>query len=113
MCVLCAQMYNEIHWSERQLKPEPITSGAGESARRHDRHVRIRLIGAVLAHYGLEVADDRSATNYLLSNRKGNHQVLASLAELWPAATRMAGRALDPLDDALLDRLAGDAGSGG
>jgi hypothetical protein len=31
--------------------------------------------------------------------------VVASLAELWPAAGRMIGRPLDPLDRALLDRL--------
>lgn len=113
MCVLCAQMMNEIHWSERQLKPEWITRGAGETARRRSRRARIRLIGAVLGHYGLEVADDWSATNYLLGDRKGNRQVLASLAELWPAASRMAGRTLDPLDDGLLDRLLEQAGNEG
>lgn len=113
MCVLCAQMLNEIHWSERQLNPEWITRGAGEATRRRNRRARVRLIGTVLAHYGLEIADDWSATNYLLGDRKGNHQVLASLAEVWPAAGRMAGRVLDPLDDALLDRLAESAGSPG
>lgn len=113
MCVLCAQMLNEIHWSERQLKPEWITHGAGEATRRRDRRARVRLIGAVLAHYGLEIADDWSATNYLLDDRKGNRQVLASLAELWPAASRMAGRVLDPLDERLLDRLAESVGKHG
>jgi hypothetical protein len=106
MCVLCAQLVNEIHWSERQLKPEWISRGTGEAARRRDRRARVRLIRAVLAHYGLEIADDWSATNYLLGDRKGNQQVLASLGELWPAASRMAGRVLDPLDERLLDRLA-------
>lgn len=113
MCVLCAQMLNEIHWSERQLKPEWITRGAGEATRRQARRARVRLIGAVLRHYGLEIADDWSSTNYLLGDRKGSQQVLSSLAELWPAARRMAGRVLDPLDDALLDRLAEAGGSAG
>ena len=111
MCVLCAQMMNEIHWSERQPNPEWITRGAGEAARRRSRRARIRLVGAVLAHYGLEVVDDWSATNYLLGDRKGNQQVHASLAELFPAASRMAGRTLDPLDDGLLDRLLEQAGN--
>jgi hypothetical protein len=98
-------MLNEIHWSERQLNPEWITKGAGETTRRRNRRARVRLIGMVLAHYGLEIADDWSATNYVLGNRKGHQQVLASLGELWPVASRMAGQVLDPLDDRLLDRL--------
>ncbi len=110
MCVLCAQMVNEIHWSERQLNPEWITRGAGETARRRSRRARIRLCSVVLGHYGLEVVDDWSATNYLLGDRKGNQRVLTSLAELWPAASRMAGATLDPLDDRLLDRLLETAG---
>ena len=113
MCVLCVQMLNEIHWSERQHNPEWTTRGAGEAVRRQNRRARVRMIGAVLAHYGLEIADDWSATNYLLSDRKGNQQVLASLAELWSAASRMAGRTLDPLDDGLLDRLTEQAGNHG
>jgi hypothetical protein len=107
MCVLCSQMFNEIHWSERLLDPEMISQGAGETARRQSRSARTRLIGKVLAHYGLEVSDDLSATNYIVGNRKGNTHVVASLAELWPAAGRMAGRLLDPLDDSLLERLRG------
>lgn len=105
MCVLCGQMFNEIHWSERQLDPEMVSQGAGETTRRQSRNARIRLIRKVLAHYGLEVSDDLSATNYIVGNRKGNSQVVANLAELWPAAARMAGRPLDPLDDSLLERL--------
>lgn len=105
MCVLCGQMFSEIHWSERLLDPEAVTQGAGETTRRQNRHARTRLIGKVLAHYGLDVSDDWSATNYVVGNRKGAQQVVASLAELWPAAGRMAGRPLDPLDPALLDRL--------
>jgi len=110
MCVLCAQMFNEIHWSERQLNPEWITQGGGEATRRRNRRARIRLVSAVLAHYGLEIRDDWSATNYLLGDRKGSQQVLASLGELWPAAGRMVGRALDPLDEGLLNRLAEPTG---
>ena len=113
MCVLCTQMLNEIHWSERQLNPEWTTQGAGETARRRNRRARVRLIGAVLAHYGLEIADDWSATNYVLGDRKGNQQVLVSLAELWPAASRIAGQVLDPLDDRLLDRLSKQAANHG
>ncbi len=105
MCVLCGQMFNEIHWSERLLDPAAVSDGAGETTRRQDRHARTRLIGKVLAHYGLELSDDWSASNYVVGDRKGAQLVVAGVAELWPAAGRMAGRPLDPLDRALLDRL--------
>ncbi len=105
MCVLCGQLFTEIHWSERLLDPAQVSQGEGETLRRQNRHARTRLLEGVLAHYGLDVRDDLSATNYVLDNRKGVQIVVASLAELWPAATRMAGRPLDPLDGALLERL--------
>jgi hypothetical protein len=112
MCVLCGQMFTEIHWSERLLDPETVSQGGGETLRRQSRHARTRLIGKVLAHYGLDVSDDWSAMNYVVGNRKGTQQVVGSLAELWPAAARMAGRTLDPLDPALLDCLrAAESGS--
>lgn len=112
MCVLCGQIFTEIHWSERQLDPELTSRGAGETLRRQSRYTRIRLIGRVLAHYGLEVSDDLSATNYVIGDRKGNRQVVASLAGLWPEAARLAGRPLDPLDDGLLARLLDGEGGG-
>ena len=105
MCMLCAQLFTEIHWSERLLDPAQVSQGESESLRRQDRHARIRLIKSVLAHYGLNVRDDLSATNYVLDNRKGVQLVVAGLAELWPSAARMAGRPLDPLDSALLAHL--------
>lgn len=105
MCVLCGQMFSEIHWSERLLDPAAVSDGAGETTRRQDRHTRTKLIGKILAHYGLQVSDDWSASNYVVGDRKGTQIVVAGLAELWPAASRMAGRTLDPLDPALLLRL--------
>jgi hypothetical protein len=105
MCVLCGQMFTEIHWSERLLDPEMVSQGASETIRRQSRHARTRLLCKVLAHYGLDVGDDWSAMNYVVGNRKGTQQVVGSVAELWPAAAKMAGRTLDPLDFALLQHL--------
>lgn len=105
MCVLCGQLFTEIHWSERLLDPAHVSQGEGETLRRQDRYVRTRLIKSVLAHYGIDVRDDLSATSYVLDNRKGVQLVVSGVAELWPAATRMIGRPPDPLDGALLDHL--------
>ncbi|HJS87456.1 MAG TPA: hypothetical protein VJ779_18540 [Acetobacteraceae bacterium] len=112
MCVLCSQIFTEVHWSERQLDPSMTSEGAGETLRRQSRHARIRLIGKVLAQYGLEASDDLSATNYVVGDRKGNRVVVASLAGLWPEAARLAGRPLDPLDKGLLAGLLEAEGRG-
>jgi hypothetical protein len=105
MCVLCGQMFAEIHWSERLLDPETVSQGTGETIRRQARHARTRLLSKVLAHYGLDVSDDWSAMNYVVGNRKGTQQVVGSVGELWQATAKMTGRPLDPLDPALLCRL--------
>ena len=105
MCVLCGQMFGEIHWSERQLDPAQVSHGSGETSRRQERHARIRLLRKVLAHYGLEVGDDWSATSYIVGNRKGDQRLAAAMGELWRVAEQMAGKPLDPLDESLLERL--------
>lgn len=105
MCLFCAQMFAEIHWSERLLDPPHLSNGTSETTRRRQRLAQISLIGKILTHYGLDISDDWSATNYVLSNRKGQADVVATLGELWPAAASMAGRVLDPLDPRLLDGL--------
>src|SRR5262249_1677440 len=105
MCVLCGQMFGEIHWSERQLDPVQVSHGLGETGRRQERHARIRLPGKVLAKYGLEIGDDGSATSYIVGNRKGDQRLAASMGKLWRVAEQMAGKPLDPLDDNLLKRL--------
>ena len=90
MCVLCGQLFGEIHWSERQLDPVRVSHGSGETSRRQERHARVRLLRKVLAHYGLEVGDQRLA---------------AAMGELWRVAEQMAGKPLDPLDESLLEQL--------
>jgi len=105
MCMLCGQMFSEIHWSELQLDPMRVSQGSGETSRRQERHARIRLLRKVLAQYGLEVADDWSATSYIVGNRKGDQRLAAAMGELWRVAEQMAGKRIDPLDESLLARL--------
>jgi hypothetical protein len=105
MCVLCGQMFGEIHWSERHLDPVQVSYGSGETSRRQERHARIRLLRKVLAQSGLEIRDDGSATSYVVGNRKGDQRLVASMGELWRVAEQMAGKPLDPSDEPLLERL--------
>jgi hypothetical protein len=98
MCVLCYSLVGEEHWTDARVGPEPA---AALKARR--RQILTRVLGAA----GLDYSDDPTGLTALVSNRKGNVAVARSLGEVWAAAEQVGGRRLDPLDPALLDRLAG------
>jgi hypothetical protein len=101
MCVLCGHLVGDLHWSEVSAGEE----SAGELMRRRERFLRVRAVNRVLRHYGLTCYDDWSATRYVVTSRKGACELVANLGELWPAARRLVGRPLDPLDPALLADL--------
>jgi hypothetical protein len=61
-----------------------------------------------MASHGLEYSDDPTGITALISDRKGNVQIGRSLGEVWAAAEQIAGRALDPLDPGLLERLSAE-----
>lgn len=102
MCSLCGILLNEGTWAERDA------DGADGSPARHGRaRSRLRRVDAlnrVLGHFGLGVRDWQNAA-YVLHDAKGRQEIIEDLGGLWPAAERMAGRPLDPLDPALLARL--------
>jgi hypothetical protein len=99
MCGLCGMLGGREHWADAA----PAV-GAPAGAGRRARLERVRLVNRVLAHYGLRL-DDWQASAFLLSSRTGHTEIVGDLAALWPAAQRMTGRRLDPLDPALLDAL--------
>jgi hypothetical protein len=49
---------------------------------------------------------DWSGSSFLLTGRTGRTEIVDSIADLWPAAERLAGRPLDPLDEPYLATLA-------
>jgi hypothetical protein len=105
MCVLCGQLVTDLHWSEARFDASTTGSAANETPRRRLRFARVRLVDRVLEHYGLSCRDDMSATSYVVANRKGASELVQHLGQLWPAAERLGGRPLDPLDPGLLDQL--------
>jgi hypothetical protein len=105
VCVLCGQLISEVHWTERRFDAGDVGGAGGEVGRRRDRFHRSRIVRRVLDHYGLDFADEWSATSYVVSNRKGASELVRHLGEVWPAAERLGGRRPDPLDPALLERL--------
>ena len=50
---------------------------------------------------------DWNGSKYLLKDGKGRSELAQDLGSLWPAAEKLAGRAPDPLDPALLKKLSG------
>ncbi len=100
MCGLCGTLGGE-HWTEER-------AGAAAAPPRAVRLRRVALANAALAHYGLRL-DDWQGASYVLSSRTGRSEVVASLADVWQAAERVLGRACDPLDPALIERLEREA----
>ena len=96
MCVLCYGLTGEEHWTDARVGTE---APASVRARRR------RMLGEILAAYGLDYSDDPSGLTALVSDRKGNVKVVRSLGEVWEAAAELAARPPDPLDPSLLSRL--------
>lgn len=109
MCVLCGKDFvAQVHWSDRHIEDKARASGADpgeyQRDRRRDRVHRATLVNKVLRHYGLRI-EDWSGSKYLVSDRKGRSELVQDLGVLWPAAQKLAGRPLDPLDPVLHEAL--------
>ena len=83
------------HWTDR--------SGAETQRRRAERQHRVRVADAVLGLFGLRCADWQN--RFTLTSRTGKSAVVDHLGALWPAAEKLAGRPIDPLDPDLLARV--------
>jgi len=101
MCGMCGILGDDRHWTDAAEYEAPSVAGR---TRRAQRLHRVRLANAVLAGYALDLADWQGA-KYLLSSRTGRTELVDNLAQVWQAAERILGRALDPLDPRLIERL--------
>lgn len=96
MCALCGA-FGEEHWA--------TGVSAGGQTRRAERLARVRAANAVLAAFAMRL-DDFQGARLVLSGATGQREVIDSLPQAWDAAARMRGAPIDPLDPALLARLA-------
>ncbi len=121
MCILCGEFVSQIHWTEKHADDRArasIDAGAKDENRRNRRRERTRrtaVTNEVLRHYGLKV-QDWSGSKYVLRDKKGRSELVHDLGSLWPAAEKLTGRPLDPLDPALqavLDEMAEEPVNGG
>jgi hypothetical protein len=109
VCGLCGILGDDSHWADGLTGPEVARASAVPWLRRRARRERIVLGNVVLAHYGLLLADWQGR-EFVLRSRTGATVLASTLGDLWPKAEQLAGREIDPLDPALLDRL--DAATG-
>ena len=112
MCVLCGQDFvAQVHWTDRHLEDRARAAAPGsdpvayQGDRRRDRAHRVVLTNEILRHYGLKL-DDWAGSKYVIRDGKGRSEIVQDLGSLWPAAEKLAGRALDPLDPGLRGTLA-------
>ena len=105
MCSLCGILGGRGHWTESAASPEVFAGRTEIHTAGRERQQRTRILNAVLDHYGLSVSD-WAAGRSVLRSATGRTALVDNVGELWPAADRLAGRLLDPLDPALLAALA-------
>ena len=113
MCILCGEFVAQVHWTDRwyedEVRAAEITIGEFDRARTRDRLRRASLANRVLSHYNLGL-EDWGGSKYVLRDRTGRSELVQDLGSLWPAAEKLAGRPLDPLDPALQELILSDAG---
>jgi hypothetical protein len=80
MCSLCGALTGRPHW----------TAQAG-------RH-RVAYARELLGRYGLGVTEWQG--RYLVTNRRGRTELVDDLGACWVVAERLAGRPVDPLEEA-------------
>jgi len=100
MCGLCGVFLTETHWADSTV----ASLADGARTRRHERLHRVALTNRVLRHYGLKVGDWQGSA-YVLSTLTGQTTIVPSIAAVWPAAEQLRKRALDPLDEGLIEAL--------
>jgi len=103
MCGVCGMLGGEEHWTAESARPEVF--GAGRT-RRAERLHRAATANRILTLFGLRL-DDWQGTSFVLSGPTGKREIVDALPAVWEAASRLLGRKIDPLDPALLARIAG------
>jgi hypothetical protein len=99
-----------VHWTDRHLEDRARAVAPGSDPieyqrdRRRERAHRVALTREILRHYGLKL-DDWGGSKYVLRDGKGRSEIVQDLGSLWPAAERLAGRTLDPLEPVLIEAL--------
>ena len=91
MCGLCGVFGVAEHWTDG--------SGGTHAEKQH----RVAVGNEVLGTFGLRLAE--WSGRYTLTGPTGGSAVIDNFGSLWPAAERLAGRTLDPLDPKIIGSI--------
>jgi hypothetical protein len=105
MCALCGVLSGKGHWSEAAAAPAVFANRAEPQTRGRERQARTRLLNTALKYHGI-IVKDWAGNSYLLTSLTGRTAIVDGIADIWPAAERLAGRPIDPLDEQYLATLA-------
>jgi hypothetical protein len=100
MCGLCGILGIEGDWTDAPAVPFSNARATPRAARLR----RVQVVNRILVKFGLELSDWQGA-QYQLTSRTGRTEIVDNLAQVWQAAERILGRACDPLDAALIERI--------
>jgi hypothetical protein len=103
MCALCGTLGGKDHWTEPLAREGVYLRAQDPAARRRERARRISEANFILRLFGMTL-EDWQADSYVLRTMTGKSEIVADVAALWPAAEKLAGRPLDPLDEDVLAR---------
>jgi hypothetical protein len=94
MCSVCGVLDGPAHWSQAigRLKLAQTTTARAERAR------SAALLNKIAATRRAKVSDWQG-TQWLVAGPTGAQEVVDSLALVWAALDRIAGRPIDPLSD--------------
>ncbi|MFG1294243.1 hypothetical protein [Xanthobacter variabilis] len=104
MCSLCAALGGSRYWTDAAGR-EAFSRGGHKVTLREERERRVAFLDRMLAHYGLSIRD-WGGNSYVLMDRRGRRENVYNLAGIWALVDTMAATECDPLDPALLARLA-------
>lgn len=102
MCGLCGILGN-THWAEISAHRQAFSKDNLPSIR-SERLARTNKVNRILAPGRLSVTDFE-ASNYIVSSPTGRTVIVDDLQAVWSAVETLTGSAIDPLDEAFLQRL--------
>jgi hypothetical protein len=95
MCGLCGMFGGGDHWTDQ--------SGSDGLERAAERRHRVEMANLVLEPFGVRCTEWQGRLT--VAGRTGCTLVVDHLGALWPAAEKLAGRAIDPLDPSVIERV--------
>ncbi|MCL7749976.1 hypothetical protein [Halalkalibacter alkaliphilus] len=105
MCVLCGEFVMQIHWTDQTSDDtSEIVVGDLQRERQRTRIHRTHLCNEILQFYRLKL-EEWNGSKFILSDSKGNQEVVHDLGTLWQTAEKLLGYPVDPLDSYLLEQL--------